>query len=831
MIFLKKGGEKMERYEIGGMSCGACVARVEKAIMAVDGVDSCAVNLLTHSAVVDGSASADKIIDAVREAGYTALKIDENAQISDTSARFLDTEAPKLRKRFFLSIGFLAVLMYISMGYTMWKFPLPTILTKYPVAIASLQAVLALAIMVINGNFFVNGVRAIINRSPNMDTLVALGSGVSWGYSLYLLILMIFASDKAHYLHELYFESSAMIVTLITIGKILEARAKGRTTSALKALMDLTPKLATVIRADKEITISASELTRGDIFVVRNGESIPADAVIIEGEASIDEASLTGESVPVDKRAGDIVSASAINCAGFIKCRAERTGNETVIAQIIKTVSDATATKAPIAKIADRVSGIFVPTIILIALIVSGIWLILDAEIGYAIGRGISVLVISCPCALGLATPVAIMVGSGVGAKNGVLFKTAEALELVGRAQIVAFDKTGTLTSGQMRVSEIVPIDSIDASALVSLALSAEQKSEHPLARAIMKKGEEMGVSYDTATEFSSLTGSGVVAVVNGDKIVGGRADFVSNYAHIPEDFAKKALEMATKGATPLYFAKNGEFIGIISVRDTIKETSARAIEWLKKNGLRPVMITGDNEHTARAIATEIGIDEVISGVMPSEKERVISQLRLGGRVIMIGDGVNDAPALARADVGIAIGAGTDVAIDTAEVVIMRGEPLDACNAIRLGRATLTNIKENLFWAFFYNVIAIPIASGALASLGFTLNPMLGALAMSLSSFCVVMNALRLNLFKPIKGLENIEEAETEENGMVTVLKVSGMMCPHCEARVKSALEAIEGVSEAKPNHKKSVVKITFNEGVDIDVLKATIAEAGYKVE
>lgn len=825
----------MEKYEIGGMSCSACVARVEKAIKAIDGVENCAVNLLTHSAIVEGSASADSIIGAVREAGYTATKIDENLQNSDTSERFLDKETPMLRKRFFLSVGFLLVLMYLSMGYTMWGFPLPSFLTKYPVAIAILQAVLSLVVMVINGKFFVNGVRAILGRSPNMDTLVALGSGVSWGYSIYILIVMSLSPDKAHYLHELYFESSAMIVTLITIGKILEARAKGRTTSALKSLMDLTPRLATVIRGDKEVTIPASELVRGDIFVIRNGESIPADAVIIEGDASIDESSLTGESVPVDKRVGDIVSASTINRSGFIKCRAERTGNETVIAQIIKTVSDATATKAPIAKIADHVSGIFVPTIITIALIVTGIWLILDAGIGYAIGRGISVLVISCPCALGLATPVAIMVGSGVGAKNGVLFKSAEALEGVGRAQIVAFDKTGTITSGEMRVSEVVPAYALTPTELLSLALSAEEKSEHPLARAIMKKGEEQKISFKTADEFSSSTGSGVIALVNGDKIVGGKADFVSNYAHIPEGFAKKAQEIAQNGATPLYFAKNGEFVGIISIRDTIKQTSAEAIAWLKKNGYRTVMITGDNELTARAIADEIGIDEVIAGVLPTEKERVISELRLGGKVIMIGDGVNDAPALARADVGIAIGAGTDVAIDTAEVVIMRGEPLDACNAIRLGRKTLTNIRENLFWAFFYNVIAIPIASGALASLGFTLNPMIGALAMSLSSFCVVMNALRLNFFKPIKRLESIENEETEDDEMVTVLKVSGMMCPHCEARVKSALEAVEGIKEAKPNHKKGIVKISFDKGANIEALvdmaKKTVTDAGYKVE
>ena len=819
----------MEKYEISGMTCSACVARVERAIKGVDGVEDCAVSLLTHSATVYGSADEQGVISAVQSAGYNAMKIDENEQISDTSERFLDKETPRLKKRFFLSIAILVPLMYISMGYSMWSLPLPSFLTQKPVIIASLQALLSLAIIIINGKFFVNGARSLIKLSPNMDTLVALGSGVSWAYSLYLLISMAFAPDASEYLHQIYFDSSAMILTLITLGKILEARAKGRTTSALKSLIDLTPKLATVIRDGQEIVVPASSLVKGDIFVIRAGESIPADAIVIEGEASVDESSLTGESVPVDKKEGDSVSASTVSRAGFIKCRAERTGNETVIAQIIKTVTDATATKAPIAKIADRVSGIFVPTIITIALIVTGIWLILDAEFSYAIGRGISVLVISCPCALGLATPVAIMVGSGVGAKNGVLFKTAEALEGIGRAQIVAFDKTGTLTSGQMRVSELVPIDSLSHKELLSLAMSAEQKSEHPLARAIMNKGEEQGVSFEESSEFSSVTGSGVLATIGAGTIAGGKANFVSNYAHIPEDFAEKALEMADKGATPLYFALNGKLIGLIGVRDTVKESSAQAIAWLKKNGFRAVMITGDNERTARAIADEIGIDEIIAGVLPNEKEKAIASLREQGKVIMLGDGVNDAPALARADIGVAIGAGTDIAIDTAEAVIMRGEPLDACNAIKLGQATLANIRQNLFWAFFYNVIAIPIASGALASVGFTLSPMIGALAMSLSSVCVVTNALRLNFFKPIKKLENTEREE--EDGMVTVIKVSGMMCPHCEARVKSALEAIEGVKEAKPNHKRGLVKVVFDKEVDIDSLKATITEAGYKAE
>lgn len=827
----------MEKYEITGMSCAACVARVEKAVNGVSGVEKCSVNLLTNSMLVEGNAGENEIISAVKDAGYGAVKIDENGQINDTSARFSDNESPRLRRRLLLSAGFLAVLMYISMGHVMWGWYLPDFMAKSPVLITAIQMALSFTVMIINGRFFVNGIRAVLKLSPNMDTLVALGSGVSFAYSVYIFIIMMLSENKAHYLHELYFESAAMIVTLITVGKLLEAMAKGKTTSALKSLMDLTPRVATVIRDGKELTVRASELVKGDIFLVRNGESVPADGVILEGEASLDESSLTGESVPVDKKSGDLVSASTINSSGFIKCRAERTGNETAIAQIIKTVSDATATKAPIAKIADKVSGFFVPSIILIALIVTAIWLIVGDDAGYAIGRGISVLVISCPCALGLATPVAIMVGSGVGAKNGVLFKTAQALEETGRAKIVALDKTGTVTSGEMNVKEVIPCEGFTAQELLSLACSVEEKSEHPLARAIVKRSAELGLKHHSTEEFKALTGSGVWARANDDEIVGGRADFISKYAHIPEDFLKIAQEKALGGATPLFFAKGKKLAGIITVSDTVKETSKEAVEWLKSNGIRVVMLTGDNEYTARAIANEVGIDEVIAGVYPEEKGNAIMELKTQGKTVMVGDGVNDAPALAVADVGIAIGAGTDVAIDTAEVVVMKNELADVCTAISLSRKTLGNIRQNLFWAFFYNVIAIPIAAGAFASLGFTLSPMLGALAMSLSSFCVVTNALRLNFFKPVrkKGVdnaENIEEInEYKENEMVTVLKVSGMMCPHCEARVKKALEAIDGVKEAKPNHKKGIVKITFDSGVDIDVLKATVSAEGYKVE
>ncbi|MBR2295819.1 MAG: heavy metal translocating P-type ATPase [Clostridia bacterium] len=823
----------MKKYEITGMTCSACVHRVESATLGVSGVESCAVNLLTGTMLVYGEPSENEVIQAVSDAGYGIIQAQDDANF-DTESRFLDKESPVLLKRLYLSVGFLIALMYVSMGYVMWGWYLPPVIANSPVIIALIQMALSLVIIVINSKFFINGINAVLHRSPNMDTLVALGSGVSFLYSLGVLILMCLDEDRTHYLHDLYFESSAMIVTLITVGKLLEAKAKGRTTSALKALMDLSPKLATVIRDGKEISIRAGEVLVGDIFVVRTGQGVPCDGIIIDGEASLDESALTGESVPVDKTIGDSVSASTINKNGFIKCRAERVGADTTISQIIKTVGDATATKAPIAKIADRVSGIFVPTIIAISLAVLAIWLILDAQIGYAVGRAISVLVISCPCALGLATPVAIMVGSGVGAKGGVLFKTAQALEVAGRVNIVALDKTGTLTTGKMSVKDIITPEGVAVNELLRLATSLEIKSEHPLARAIVEYGTQNGAEPYQTTDFSTHAGSGASAMLNGALLCGGKLDFISKFAHIPEDFINHALTLADSGKTPLFFAHGEQFIGIIAIADTLKDDSAQAISWLKANKVRVVMITGDNERTAKAIAHEAGIDSVIAGVLPSEKESAIRTLKADGRVMMVGDGINDAPALASADIGVAIGAGTDVAIDTAEVVIIKSSLLDVCNAIRLGRATLRNIRQNLFWAFFYNVIAIPIASGALAGIGFTLSPMIGALAMSLSSVCVVTNALRLNFFKMLKldKNENIEnEIDEEDNGMSIVLKVSGMMCPHCEARVKSALEAIEGVKEAKPNHKKSIVKISVDGEVDMQALKNAITACGYTVE
>ena len=819
------------KFDITGMTCSACSARVEKAVSALDGVDSCAVSLLTNSMLVTGTASADEIIKAVTEAGYGAHEADESAQI--TPSELENKEIPILRHRLILSSGFLVALMYISMGHAMWGWYLPSFLAK-PVIVGALEASLALAVMIINRKFFISGVRAVINRSPNMDTLVALGSGVSYIYSAYLYIRIILG--EAHLLHGLYFESAGMIVTLITVGKLLEALAKGKTTSALSSLMDMSPKYATIIDDNGERVVRASELSAGDIFIVKSGESIPADAEVLSGNASVDESSLTGESNPADKGEGDRVSASTICISGFLKCRAQRTGADTAFAQIIKTVRDATATKAPIAKIADRVSGIFVPSIIAIAVLVSILWLVISNDTALALTHAISVLVISCPCALGLATPVAIMVGSGVGARHGILFKTAEALEHTGGVRIVALDKTGTITTGRMSVHKIVP-ERVSATELLSLAYSLERMSEHPLARAIVAYAEEKGIALTEAQDFKSFAGMGVSATVNGEVAVGGRLSFVSNYAHIPDQMIKIADEIAEDGKTPLFFVKNGEPWGIISLSDTVKPSSADAVKWLRKNGIRVVMLTGDNERTARAVAAEAGIDEVVAGTLPSDKEQKIRELSAQGRTMMVGDGVNDAPALAVSDIGVAIGAGTDVAIDTAEVVIMKSELSDLCDAIRLSKATLRNIKQNLFWAFFYNVVAIPIASGALAGVGINLSPMLGALAMSLSSVCVVSNALRLNFFKPLLKKSNsknknenmINNEENDDMGLV--LKVSGMMCPHCEARVKSVLEAIEGVEKATPNHKKGIVKVKFDAPADILAIKSAITEAGYKVE
>ena len=813
------------KFDITGMSCSACVARVEKAVSALEGVESCSVSLLTNSMLVEGTLDASKIISAVSEAGYGAIEADESAEIS--ASQFESKEIPRLKRALLLSAGFLVVLMYISMGHIMWGWYLPSFL-MHPVVIGALEATLALIVMIINRRFFISGAKAVISRSPNMDTLVALGSGVSFVYSVYLYIRIILGEH--HLLHGLYFESAGMIVTLITVGKLLEAIAKGKTTSALRTLMDMSPKYATIIENGKERVIRASELRPDDIFIVKSGESIPADAVIIEGSASVDESSLTGESNPADKGEGDRVSASTICASGFLKCKAERTGADTAFAQIIKTVQNATATKAPIAKIADRVSGIFVPSIITIAVLVSLLWLAIGGGASLAITHAISVLVISCPCALGLATPVAIMVGSGVGARGGILFKTAEALEHTGGVKIVALDKTGTVTTGQMQVVGL-EAQGIAPEELLSLASALERKSEHPLARAIVDYAEQGAVPTLEAQGFESLAGKGVLATINGERVVGGRLELVSNYAHIPQHMIEKAQGLSKSGQTSLYFVRGSEPIGIISLSDTIKPSSTEAVKWLKKNGFRVVMLTGDNEHTARAIATEAGIDEVVAGALPSDKEQKIRELRADGRVMMVGDGVNDAPALAACDIGVAIGAGTDVAIDTAEVVIMKSELTDVCDAIRLSKATLRNIKQNLFWAFFYNVIAIPIASGALSGLGIVLSPMLGALAMSLSSVCVVTNALRLNLFKPLFKKTKNEEIEAEEDEMVTVIRVSGMMCPHCEARVKTALEAIEGVEKATPSHKKGVVKVKFDAPATVSQIKSAITEAGYSAE
>ena len=815
------------KFDVIGMSCSACVARVENAVSGVEGVEKCSVNLLTNSMIVEGSAEADAIISAVSKAGYKALEGDEMAE--PDSAKFNDNESPRLKKRLLWSIGFLLALMYLSMGHVMYGWYLPKFLQN-PVIIATFELVLALVVMIINRKFFISGVKGLINRSPNMDTLVALGSGVSYFYSLYLYIRMLFDTDKHQYLHQLYFESAGMILTLITVGKLLEAIAKGKTTSALRSLMDMSPKFATIIVDGQEKAIKASELKANDIFIVKSGERVPADGEIINGEASIDESSLTGESNPADKTVGDKVSASTICTSGFITARAERTGRDTTFAQIIKTVTEATTTKAPIAKIADRVSGIFVPTIMTIALFVLGIWLIIDGGIGTALERAISVLVISCPCALGLATPVAIMVGSGVGARRGILFKTAEALEVTGKTQIVALDKTGTITSGKMSVRDIVP-NGITHKELLTLAYSLEDKSEHPLARAIVGYAIERGIDKIESTDFKALVGTGVEATINGAKIVGGKADFISKIARIPDDFIEKATELASQGKTPLFFARDGELIGLIALFDTIKKSSCEAIKWFKENGIHTVMITGDNETTARAVASEVGVDEFVAGVLPSGKEEKIRELCKRGRTMMVGDGVNDAPALVASDIGVAIGQGTDVAKDTAEVVIMKSDLLQLCDAIRISKKALTNIKQNLFWAFFYNAVAIPIASGALIGIGIALTPMIGALAMSLSSFCVVTNALRLNLFKSLNKNDNTEIEQSEDDEMVTVIKVSGMMCPHCEARVKEALEKLDGVAKATPNHKKGLVKIKFDAPCEISTIKTTITDAGYKVE
>lgn len=823
----------MKQFKITGMSCSACSARVEGAVKHLEGVDTCSVNLLTSTLSVEGDISSRKIIEAVTRVGYGASEKGDKIASEDD---FIDTEVPKIRKRLIFSLVFLLVLMYISMGHVMWGWYLPNAISKSPVLLASLEMALSLIVIIINKKFFINGAKSLIKGSPNMDTLVALGSGASFIYSLCLYFVMLGAEHKSHYLHELYFEAAAMILALITVGKLLEALAKGRTTNALKSLMALSPKTATVIRNGEEIEISAKDVSINDVFVVRPGESIPVDGVVIEGTSSVDEASLTGESIPVDKREGSDVFASSINKVGFIKCRATRVGEDTTFSQIIKMVSDASSSKAPIAKIADRVSGIFVPVVMLIALVTTIIWLIATGgAIGYSLERGISVLVVSCPCALGLATPVAIMVGSGIGAKNGILFKTAEALEITGRADIVILDKTGTVTKGRPSVTTIIPHE-ISKAELVKIAYSLEKKSEHPLALAIIEKGDEMSVSAYESKDFKALLGSGAYAKINGEDVYGGSLKLAEEKCTLPSEARETASALANEGKTPLFFTQGGKFIGIIAVSDEIKDDSKRAIEELHKMGIYTVMLTGDNEKTASAIGKAVGVDEIIANVLPNEKESAVRKFKKYGKVIMVGDGINDAPALKSADVGIAVAQGTDVAIDSADVVLMKNSLCDVSGAIRLSRATLSTIHQNLFWAFFYNIIGIPLACGLFIPIwGWRLKPMFGAAAMSLSSFLVVTNALRLNLFnirnvRKYRKTSKIIKYEKEENEMEKTFKVKGMMCPHCENAVKTHLEAIDGVVSAIADHKAESVKVTLSKELDDKILIDAIKEKGYKV-
>ena len=845
----------MEQYNVTGMSCAACSSRVEKAVSRVPGVTSCSVSLLTNSMGVEGNASSHDIIQAVEQAGYGAsLKGAGKEQVSMSEAEeaLADHETPVLKRRLIASVGFLLVLMYFSMGHMMWGWPLPAWFNDNHIAMGLVQMLLAGIIMVINQKFFISGFKSLWHRAPNMDTLVALGSMASFVWSVYALFAMTRAQvdgDSAavmNYMMEFYFESAAMILTLITVGKILEARSKGRTTDALKSLMKLAPKTAVVLRNGQETTVPIEQVHKGDLFVVRPGESIPVDGVIVEGDSAVNESSLTGESIPVDKSAGDLVSAATVNQSGFIKCEATRVGEDTTLSQIIKMVSDAAATKAPIAKIADRVSGVFVPTVITIAIITTLIWLLTGHEFGYSLARGISVLVISCPCALGLATPVAIMVGNGMGARNGILFKTAVSLEEAGKVQIVALDKTGTITSGQPEVTDLLPADDISEQELLSLALALEKKSEHPLAGAVLKYAAERQLTAPEVSDFHALPGNGLCAVLNNETLIGGSMKFVSSQVTVPAALSQKAEKLAMEGKTPLIFARNQKLVGIIAVADVIKEDSPQAIRELQNMGIRVVMLTGDNERTARAIGKQVGVDDVIAGVLPDGKESVIRSLKEQGRVAMVGDGINDAPALTRADIGIAIGAGTDIAIDAADIVLMKSRLSDVPAAVRLSRATLRNIHENLFWAFFYNIIGIPLAAGVwIPVFGWTLNPMFGAAAMSLSSFCVVTNALRLNLFKihdtkkdkkigqatsiKIKNDYNIKEKEQKTMIKVTV-NVEGMMCPHCEAHVNEAVKKAFGVEDVVSSHENKTTVFTAPEKVDEEKVRQTIKDAGYEV-
>ena len=847
----------MEQYQVTGMSCAACSARVEKAVSHVPGVTSCSVSLLTNSMGVEGSASPQDIIKAVEEAGYGAsLKGSDSQQSSASQAAeaLADHETPILKKRLIASVGFLLVLMYFSMGHMMWGWPVPQWFEHNHVAMGLLQLLLAGIVMVINQKFFISGFKSLWHRSPNMDTLVALGSMASFVWSVYVLFAMTGAQvsgDMAaveNYMMDFYFESAAMILTLITVGKMLEARSKGKTTDALKSLMKLAPKTAVVIRNGQETTIPVEQVHKGDIFVVRPGENIPVDGVVLEGTSAVNESALTGESIPVDKAAGDMVSAATVNQSGFIRCEASRVGEDTTLSQIIKMVSDAAATKAPIAKIADRVSGIFVPAVITIAVITTIVWLLTGQTFGYALARGISVLVISCPCALGLATPVAIMVGNGMGAKNGILFKTAVSLEETGKVQIVALDKTGTITSGQPEVTDILPAEGFSEEQLLTLAFSLEQKSEHPLAKAVLKKAEERKLHAYEISDFQALPGNGLSGIMNSQTLMGGSMKFISSRVSVPDSLKQQAEHLAEQGKTPLLFASDNKLAGIIAVADVIKEDSPQAVKELQNMGIQVVMLTGDNEKTARAIGKQAGVDEVIAGVLPDGKESVIRSLKEQGKVAMVGDGINDAPALTRADIGIAIGAGTDIAIDAADIVLMKSQLSDVPAAIRLSRATLRNIHENLFWAFFYNVIGIPLAAGVwIPIFGWTLNPMFGAAAMSLSSFCVVTNALRLNLFKvhdasrdkkikqavsilPEKDYnESNKEKETTSMVKITV-NVEGMMCPHCEAHVNEAIKAAFQAEDVVSSHEKKTTVFTSPEHVDEDKIREVIKNAGYEV-
>ena len=829
----------MKKFNVTGMSCAACSSRVEKAVSKVEGVQSCSVSLLTNSMGVEGSASDESIIAAVEKAGYGASVAGAEKKQSAETDQLKDKDTPVLMHRLIASVGFLVVLMYISMGHMMWGWPLPAFFADNHIAMGLVQLLLCVIIMVINQKFFISGFKGLIHRSPNMDTLVALGSGASFVYSVYALFAMTDAQVKGNaelvmsYMHEFYFESAAMILALITVGKMLEAHSKGKTTNALKALLNLAPKKATLLIDGKETEVTVDKVKKGDVFVVRPGESIPVDAEITDGSTAVDESALTGESIPVDKTVGDSVSAGTINKSGFIKCSATAVGEDTALSQIIKMVSDAAATKAPVAKIADKVSGVFVPAVIVIALITIAVWLLCGQTVGYALARGISVLVISCPCALGLATPVAIMVGNGMGARKGILFKTAASLEEAGKTQIAVLDKTGTITKGEPKVTDIIPFE-ITENELLKYAYSIEAKSEHPLAKAIIVKAEELSLNPYEVTDFKAESGNGLSAEYNGKKIIGGSKKYISSIIGISNDILSKADKLSEEGKTPLFFMLDNKLLGIIAVADVIKEESPQAIKQLQNMGIKVVMLTGDNERTAKAVGKLAGVDEVIAGVLPDGKEKVVADLKKQGKVLMVGDGINDAPALTRADIGMAIGSGTDIAIDAADVVFMKSKLTDVPAAVRLSRKTLRNIHENLFWAFIYNVIGIPLAAGVwIPLLGWQLNPMFGAAAMSLSSFCVVTNALRLNFFditNPKKDRKIKYKSKKDDNAMTKTMKIDGMMCSHCEGRVKQSLEGLAQVSQTEVSHEKGTAVVTLTAEVSNDVLKKTVEDQGYNV-